>query len=372
LVKHNELPIVTVNMAFKTGTTADPRGLSGLAATTSALLDDGTKTRSAVDIANEVQSIGAQLSTLSDDDYSGVRMLTLTKHLDKALDIYADVIQNAEFPETEVETYRNRTLVSLKQRRDNANIVANIVYNRVLYGDAHPYGVTINEASAKAMKRDDLKKYYSTYYRPNNAVLIVVGDADLKTLTPKLEAKFKDWKPSEVSPMSLPDAPTRDKAMIYVVDKPGAAQSVITIGQIGVERNSPDYFPLQVMNSILGSSFTSRINMNLREDKGYTYGARSGFSFRHGAGPFSASAGVQTAVTKESVMEFLKELRGIRGEIPVTPAELEYNKQSLIRSLPRSFETVDQIAGPNWQLSLSATEKRLNPDLNKLKVWAVR
>ncbi len=345
LVKQNELPLVTMNMVFKTGTTADPQGLSGLGDTTSSLLDDGTKTRSAVEIANEIQSIGAQISASSGNDASGVRMLTLTKNLDKALDIYADVIQNAEFPETEVETYRKRVLGSLLQRRDNPNAISSLVYNKILYGDTHPYGVAISEASVKAIKRDDLKKFYTTYYRPNNAVLIVVGDTDLKTLTPKLEAKFKDWKSGDITQTTLPNAPTRDKALIYLVDKPGAAQSVISIGQVGVARDNPDYFPLQVMNTILGGGFTSRINMNLREDKGYTYGARSGFSYRRGAGPFAATAGVQTAVTKESVMEFLKEIRGVRGEIPVTQAELEYNKQSLIRSFPRGFETVDQIAG---------------------------
>ncbi len=345
LVKQSELPIVGMNMVFKSGTTADPQGLSGLGGTTATLLDDGTKTRSAVDIANEVQSIGAQLGTGASDDTSGVRMLTLTKNLDKALDIYADVILNPEFPEKEVETWRSRALVSLKQRRDNANAISNIVYNRVLYGDNHPYGMSSSETTVNAIKRDDLKKFYSTYYRPNNAVLIVVGDADLKMLTPKLEAKFKDWKAGEMSAMTLPNAPTRDKAAIYVVDKPGAAQSVISIGQIGVARDNPDFFAIQVMNTILGGGFTSRVNMNLREDKGYSYGARTGFSFRRGAGPFSASAGVQTAVTKESVIEFLKEIRGIRGEIPVTQAELEYNKQSIIRRFPAGFETVDGIGG---------------------------
>jgi zinc protease len=345
LVKQNELPIVTMNMVFKTGTTADPQGLTGVGDTTSSLLDDGTKTRTAVEIANEIQSIGARLSTGSGDDSSSVGMSTLTKNFDKALDIYADVIQNAEFPEAEVENWRRRAMGGLLQRRDNANAISGLVYNRILYGDAHPYGVYTNEASVNAIKRDNLKKFYSTYYRPNNAVLIVVGDTDLKTLAPKLEAKFKDWKAGEISPISLPNAPSRDKAAIYVVDRPGSAQSVINIGQVGVARDSPDYFPLQVMNSLLGGAFTSRINMNLREDKGYTYGARSGFSYRRGAGPFTASAGVQTAFTKESIIEFLKEIRGVRGEIPVTQAELEYNKQSLIRSYPRNFETVEQIAG---------------------------
>ncbi len=344
LVRQTELPIVSMNMVFKTGSTNDPSNLSGLSDFTAGLLDEGTKKRSAEEIANEVQSIGAQLFAGGNDDASTVRMATLTKNFDKALDIYSDVILNAEFPEKEVETYRKRVLVGLLQRRDNPNAIANLIYNKILYGATHPYGVALSEKSAKAINRDELMKFRDNFYRPNNAVLIVVGDADLKTLKPKLESSFKDWKAGEVLQMTLPDAPTQEKALIYVVDKPGAAQSVINIGQIGVSRESPDYFPLQVMNSLLGGQFTSRINMNLREDKGYTYGARSGFAFRRGAGPFTASAPVQTAVTAESVIEFLKEINGVRGEIPVTQTELDYNKQSLIRRFPSGFETVDQIA----------------------------
>ncbi len=344
LVRQTELPIVSMNMIFKTGATNDPNNLSGLSDFTAGLLDEGTKKRSAEEIANEVQSIGAQLFAGGSDDASTVRMATLTKNFDKALDIYSDVVLNAEFPEKEVDTYRKRVLVGLLQRRDNPNAIANLVYNKILYGAEHPYGVALSEKSAKAIKREDLMKFRDTFYRPNNAVLIVVGDTDLKTLKPKLESSFKDWKAGDVSQMTLPDAPTQEKALIYVVDKPGAAQSVINIGQIGVSRESPDYFPLQVMNSLLGGQFTSRINMNLREDKGYTYGARSGFAFRRGAGPFTASAPVQTAVTAESVIEFLKEIKGVRGEIPVTQTELDYNKQSLIRRFPSGFETVDQIA----------------------------
>ncbi|CAN5179796.1 pitrilysin family protein [soil metagenome] len=344
LVRQTELPIVSMNMIFKTGATNDPQNLSGLSDFTAGLLDEGTKKRSAEEIANEVQSIGAQLFAGGNDDASTVRMATLTKNFDKALDIYSDVILNAEFPENEVETYRKRVLVGLLQRRDRPDQIANLVYNKILYGAAHPYGVALSEKSAKAINREELMKFRDTFYRPNNAVLIVVGDADLKTLKPKLESSFKDWKAGNISQVTLPDAPMQEKALIYVVDKPGAAQSVINIGQIGVSRDSPDYFPLQVMNSLLGGQFTSRINMNLREDKGYTYGARSGFAFRRGAGPFTASSPVQTAVTAESVIEFLNEIKGVRGEIPVTQAELDYNKQSLIRRFPSGFETVDQIA----------------------------
>ncbi len=173
--------------------------------------------------------------------------------------------------------------------------------------------------------------------------LIVVGDVTPDEILPKLERAFASWKPAEVPSVAIPTA-AGQRAGLYIVDRPGAAQSVIQIGQVGVERTTPDYFPLLVLNTILGGQFVSRVNLNLRESKGYTYGARTAFDFRRGAGPFIASAGVFTGVTKESVEEFLKELRGVRGEIPITPRELEYAKQALIRGFPRGFETPGQIA----------------------------
>jgi zinc protease len=345
LVRQAELPLVSMNLTVKSGSTEDPMNMSGLSSVTSGLIDSGTKRRSADDIANEVQSIGANLNSGSGWDFSNISMQTLTKNLDKALDIFADVALNPTFPEDEFGKSQRRTLVGLLQRKDNANAMASVAYDKVLYGADHPYGLSISEDSVKAMKRLDLVKYYETYYRPNNSTLIVVGDVDMKSLTAKLESAFGNWQAADVPRAKISDVGERSEAAIYLVDKPGAAQSVINIGQIGVARDNPDYFPLQVMNSILGGQFSARVNMNLREDKGYTYGARSGFSFRKGAGPFSASAGVQTAVTKESVNEFIKELNGIRGAIPVTQAELEYNKQSMIRRFPAGFETTNQIAG---------------------------
>lgn len=346
-VRQPELPIVSMNMVFKTGGTFEPAAKSGVSSMTATLLDDGTKTRSALDIENQLQAIGASLNANTGWDSTGVSLSTLTKNLDKALDIYSDVIVNPSFPETELETVRRRALVGFIQRKSNPNAISGVVYDRVLYGKDHPYGRQLSgdETSIKNLSRNDLVGFYESTYRPNNAVLIVVGDVDAKTLLPKLEKAFANWKPGTVSNGTLPTAQNRDKVGIYLVDKPNAAQSVVSIGQIGVSRDNPDYFPLQVMNSILGGQFSARVNMNLREDKGYTYGARTGYAFRRGAGPFSASADVQTAVTKESVSEFLKELRGIRGEIPVTAKELNYNKQSLIRAYPRGFETVGQISG---------------------------
>jgi len=345
-VRQAELPVVSMNLVLKSGGTLDPTEKSGLASMTAALLDDGTKTRSAVEIANQLQSIGAFLGTGSGWDSANVNMQTLTKNLDQALNIFSDVVINPTFPGEELEKYRGRLLTSFQQRKDLPNAISDLVYNKVLYGKTHPYSKQLSGdiVSVKGINRGDLVDFYQANYRPNNAVLIVVGDIDQQALVPKLEQAFGNWKKGDVRMFDIPEAMMMEKAGIYIVDKPGAAQSVVSIGQVGVPRNSPDYVPLQVMNTLLGGGFTSRINMNLREEKGYTYGARSGFAFRRGAGPFSASADVQTAVTKESVAEFMRELRGIRGDIPVTQKELEYNKQSLIRRFPSGFETTGQIS----------------------------
>jgi zinc protease len=347
VVRHGELPIVSMNMVFKTGGTFEPREKLGVASMTASQLNTGTKTRSALDIANQLQSIGASVSAGSGWDSTNVAMQTLTKNLDQALDIYADVIVNPVFPETEMENARRRALVGFVQRRANPNAISGVVYDRLLYGAEHPYGRQLSgtENTIKALTRNDLVGYYESSYRPNNAVLIVVGDVNKAALMPKLEKAFAGWKPGTIEVSKLPGVNPLPNTAIYLVDRPNAAQSVVSIGHVGVERSSPDFFPLQVMNSILGGQFTSRINLNLREDKGYTYGARSGFAMRRGAGPFSASADVQTAVTKEAVAEFMKELNGIRGVIPVTQKELEYSKQSLIRRYPGSFETIGQISG---------------------------
>jgi zinc protease len=346
IVEQHELPVVNMNLVLRTGGAADPQDRAGLASLTAALLDEGTKTRSALDVSNQLAAIGARLSTGSDFDSSSANLLTLSKHLDRALEIYSDVITNPAFPENELELQRKSRLATLLQRRDNASAIATVVYASLLYGRNHPYGHSTigDEQSVRAIANDDVRRFYETYYRPNNAALIVAGDVKPATLIPKLEKAFANWKRGEVPAINIETPAVRDKATLYIVDRPGAAQSVLMIGQVGQPRSTPDYFPLLVMNTMLGGQFTSRVNMNLREEKGYTYGARTSFDYRRGAGPFMATAGVQTAVTKESVYEFLKELRGIRGERPVTQSELEFSKQAIIRGFPRTFETPEQIA----------------------------
>jgi zinc protease len=347
IVEHHELPVVNMNMVFKAGAAADPLERAGLASMTAALLDDGTKTRSALEISNQLAAIGARLSTGAGTDQSSATLLSVTRHLDRALDIFSDVVASPSFPADELERMRASRMATFKQRRDNANAIAGVVYPAVLYGRQHPYGRPVigNEESIGAVQGEEIRRFYQTYYRPNNSALIVVGDVTPDMLMPKLERAFGKWERGHVPAVDVTAAPVaRERAGIYLVDRPGSAQSVLTIGQIGVPRSTPDYFPLLVLNRLLGGQFVSRVNMNLRENKGYTYGARTQFDYRRGAGLFAASADVQTFSTKESVFEFMKELRGIRGEIPVTPEELEYNKQGIIRSFPGNFETPAQIA----------------------------
>ncbi|MEZ5305999.1 MAG: pitrilysin family protein [Pyrinomonadaceae bacterium] len=346
-VQQAELPITSLNLVFENGSTENPKGMEGLADITASEMNSGTKTRDATQISNELQSIGAFMNVNSGWDSTQASMQTLSRHLDTALNIYSDIILNPIFPDKELETAKRRRLVALRQQRDDASQIASSVYSKLLYGDNHPYGrqESGDEKSIGAIKRDDIVKFYETYYKPNSATLIVVSDQSLKTIKPKLEKAFGAWASADVPTTQLKKPAQFDKPGIYLVDKPGAAQSQLRIGQVGVNRGNPDFVPILVMNQILGGQFSARVNMNLREDKGYTYGARTGFSTRKEAGPFTASAGVQTAVTKESVIEFMKELNGIRGSIPVTQSELDYAKQSLIRSFPRTIETSSQISG---------------------------
>jgi zinc protease len=345
VVRKDRLPIVAMDLVINAGGSLDPSDRAGIASLTASMLNQGTATRSALDIANGLQAIGANVNPSASWDSSGVSMRTTTKNLDKALDYFSDVVKNPAFPNKEFSQLKGRLMGAFQQRRSSNTAVAGVVYDKVLYGD-QTYGRQLSgdEKSVQAISRDNLEKFYSDYYRPNNSTLIVVGDVTMDTIKPKLEKAFGDWKAGGVAPTTLAEQRMMAKPGIYIVDKPGAAQSSVSIGEVGIDRSNPDYFAVQVMNSILGGGGTARLFMNLREDKGYTYGAYSRFSPRRGAGPFSASGEIQTVSTKEAVQEFLKELEGIRGTRPVTPQELEVNKQSFIRRFPSQFETTGGIS----------------------------
>lgn len=345
LVEHHELPVVQMLMVIQSGAALDPDGKAGLASLTAQMVDEGTTTRTALQIADDIDFLGANLFINASYDATTAGLLTLKEHLPAATEIYSDVLLNPSFPESEWERVKKIHLTSLLQQKDQPGIVADKVYSLLTFGDQHPYGRPSSgtEATVSGITTADLKKFHETHYRPNNATLIVVGDVTMKEISPVVEKHFGQWKQGTVPQPSYPPPPTVPTTRLFLVDKPQAAQSEIRIGHVGISRTNEDYFPVVVLNTILGGQFSSRVNMNLRETKGYTYGARTGFSMWKQPGAFTAQAAVKTAVTDSSVIEFMKELRRIVEE-DVTEKELTFAKNSLIRREPQGFETPQQIA----------------------------
>ncbi len=264
----------------------------------------------------------------------------------------ADVALRPDFPADELERKRLERLTTLVQWRDEPRNIAQVLFNRTLYGDAHPYGRPSlgSEASLRSLSVEGLRKFHDAYFRPGNAFFIVVGDVSREEIEPKLEALFANWTPGRAPDVHWPKTKQAERREVYLVDKPGAAQSEIRIGHIGVPRLTEDYYSLVVMNTILGGSFTSRLNQNLREEHGYTYGARSLFDFQPLPGPFQAGAAVETAVTDKALVEFMKELRGILE--PVSDEELTRAKNFVALRFPSRFQTVAGIAAALAELEL--------------------
>ena len=346
IIKQNELPLVSMNLVLKTGGTANPVGKEGLASMTSDLIGMATKSRSENQISNELDLIGARMSVNAAWDSTNIQMLGLTRYFDAALDIYSSSIKESIFPKNEIEGLRPRWLNRVKRRKNNPEILVDSIFYSLIYGKKHPYGKPFNgtEDSIKNITSDDLVGFYKTYYRPNNATLIVVGDVDASKVVPKLEKAFADWRRGNIPRLRLPKVEEKIQPGIYLIDRPGAPQSSITMGQLAVSRENPDYVPIQVMNMILGGQYASRINLNLRGDKGYAFGARSRFVMRRELGNFIAFTDVRTNVTKEALMEMIKEINGIRGAIPLSENELNFSRQGLIRGFPRTVETVEQFS----------------------------
>lgn len=344
IVEHHELPVADFVMVVRSGSEADPAGKEGLASLTSTLLDEGTATRSAMDIADQAAFLGIELNTASGWDASRISLHTPTAQLEGALALFADVALRPSFAAGELERLRKERLTQILQIKDRAPMIADLVFSSILYGEDHPYGrwQTGTEASVQSLTRADVENFYRTVYRPNNATLIIAGDLAVADIAARIEALFGGWKQAAVPAPRFGTTPALDATTIYIVDKPGAPQSSFRIGSIGVPRSTPDFFPLQVMNTILGGSFTSRLNQNLRENKGYTYGAGSAFAMRQVAGPFTARAEIVAAQSDAALVEFMKELRGI-GEI-VPPEELAKAKRYLQLQMPAQFETTADIA----------------------------
>jgi len=344
LIEKHQVPLVDIALQIQVGTAMDPADKVGLASLTLAMLDEGAGARTALQIADEIDFLGASLSTSAGYHTSAISLHTLLTRLDGALAIMSDVALRPAFPAEELERQRKQRLTALAQAHDNPNAIAAVLFNRTLFGEQHPYGQRTGgvEKTLRAFTVQDLKNFHTTHFVANHARLIVVGEVTAKSVLPKLEAAFGKWKAGKISTPTWPEAKQVADRQIYLVDKPGAAQSVIRIGRLGVPRLTEDYYAITVMNTILGGSFTSRLNQNLREQHGYAYGANSSFSFNHLPGPFMAGASVQTDATDKALGEFMKELQGMRGEISDEEIQRAKNYEAL--SYPSSFQTAGEIA----------------------------
>lgn len=346
VVEDRELPVFAFNLVLLGGSDRDPAALPGVASMTADVLDEGTTTRDAMAIADELEFVGSSLRIGSGLDASFVSLNGLTKHLDASLAVFADVLLNPVFPQNEVDRLLKQRKTALLQQKDRAATVASLAFNRIIFGEDHPYGrdASGSEQSLAAMTRNDLVAFYSAYYRPNNATLIVVGDVRLKEIAAKLETALAGWRSADIARPAFPPTPRVDARRVYLIDKPGAPQAEIRIGYPAAARSTPDFFPLIIANRVLGGQFTSRLNLNLREKRGYTYGARSSFSFNRQPGPFIAAAGVVTAKADSALQEFIIELDRMHAE-GVSDEELAFVKKGLAGGFPAGFETAGQVAG---------------------------
>jgi zinc protease len=411
LNERRDLPIVAANLVLRTGSDANPLDKPGLANFAAAMLDEGTSTRNALQIADEVAQLGASLGINSSMDATTLSVRSLSKNFASTVDLLADVTLRPSFPAEEIERQRASRLAQLVQQRDNPNQVAAQVMASALYGPKHPYGYSEigTEAAVKGLSRADMQAFWKQNFVPNNAALVVAGDISMSELRALAEKAFGAWQRGTPVQPGL-GSPATTPARIVIVDKPGSPQTMLRVASIGAARSSPDFRPMQVMNLALGGLFSSRINMNLREQHGYTYGANSQFSFRRAPGPFQIASGVRTDVTAPAVNEIFKEVRGMIDQ-PASEEELQKAKDSLANSLPGAFESsanavgnfsnvfvynlgldyytryAQQVNAVTWEQALGAAKKylvpgnmvviavgdraKIEPELKKLNLGAV-
>jgi zinc protease len=347
LAERPGLPLVNFWMTTDAGYAADHSAAPGTAKLVSTLLLDGTRTRNALQINDQAALLGANLKAYSDLDFSYVQLSALKEKLDPSLELFGDVILNPSFPDADFKREQKLQLDTIQQEQDDPIGMALRVFPGLVYGPNNAYGSPFTgsgtAASVGKITRDDVVKFHKAWFQPNNATLVVVGDTTLAEITPKLERVFAGWKSGESPRKNVAAVQLPAKSVVYILDKPNAEQSVIIAANIAVPPNTPDELAIQAMNDVLGGTFSSRLNMNLREDKHWSYGASSlvlGARFQR---PFLAFSPVQTDKTKESLIEMNKELRAILSDRPVTPQELARTQANETLSLPGSRETLDAV-----------------------------
>ncbi len=339
LLENHRVPTFTMQMVVMSGGLSDPADYHGLASFTAAMLREGTTSRKSKDIAEQTDTMGATLTAGSGlaNFTSTITAAGLVENFDQALGLFSDIILHPTFPQEEIDKLKMRLLQTQQFQRSNPQFLAQERFVRAIYGD-HPAGMIAPPPdSIRKMKSADLAGFYAKYYRPNNAMLAIVGDVKLKEIMPKLEAAFGGWAKGDVPATTIPTVGAPGAMAIQLINRPGSVQTVLQLGSLGIERTNPDYFAVAVMNEILGGGPQARLFMNLREDKGYTYGAYSNFGGSKYRGTVVSSSEVRTDVTEGAMKEFMYELNRIRDE-KVSPKDLENAKRSLVGGFALSLE----------------------------------
>ncbi len=355
-VQHRQVPLVALLALVPVGASSDPPDRPGLAAITGDMLDEGAGDRSALDVHEALGRIGAQLDLEVGHDATVLALTTLARYLDRGVELIRDMLVRPRIEQREFDRVRDLRLNRLLQLKDMPPALADRAFAQLLYRN-HPYGHLPlgSEGALRSLVLRDISGFHRRAFVPARTTLIVVGDASHEALAAAVGGAVDGWTAEPEGAVAEPDAfpePPQPPSKLALVHRAGAAQSELRLGHVALPRKSPDYHAALVANMILGGQFVSRINMNLREDKGYTYGARTAFEFRRAPGPFVLHASVQSDATADALREAIGEIRAIRGDRPITRAELELGRASLTRGYPRSFETADQIARGAAQLAL--------------------
>jgi len=346
VIERHTLPMVWFQMRFVGGANQiEPTTKTGLGSITASMMTEGTTMRSADEISNALQLLGTNVSFFVGGEGGGVQFRALKDKFVPTLAVMAEELLHPSFPATSLERLKQQNIIDLRLNLDRTSGIADVVYPRLLYSTAHPYGRTQTEESTSAITRDDVASFYATFYQPSRAIITVAGDITPADAKAKVEKALASW-PSGGPPavFNYPAPPASKATTVYIVDKPSAAQSTFIIGLVGPPRSTKDYFALRVMNNLFGEQFQSRLNANIREAKGWSYGVGSGFSYGRGPGQFRAGGDIQTDKTDSALVEFMREIRNIRGERPVTEDELATAKAALIQRLPRDLASLAGIS----------------------------
>jgi predicted Zn-dependent peptidase len=356
VVEHHEQPIATIYFVIKAGAVLDPDGKSSLATYVSTLLNKGTKDKDSDQLAEWIESYGGDFNAGSGDDFTYVSVSILTEYIDVAYEFLADVVLNPVFPEDELEQERKRVRTALEFELSNPNAMADRHFKKVVYGH-HPYAVSPTVETVDAVTREDVVAFHERNYVPNNAVLFVVGDVKQKEVKKAVEKHFGGWEPGEPDAIEFPEPPERTAKNISLYHRPGSVQTNLYLGHLGIRPDNPDWASVTVANKILGGGATGRLFVNIREDKGWTYGAYSTFTKPVDVGYFRATADVRTEVSDSALTEMLTEFEDIVNE-PVEQQELDDAKSYLIGNFPTTIETPNQIAGQISQVKLLGLGKK--------------